>query len=1066
MVKERTRNIPKFKLRPRATLATGITLLMAALWAAPIFYMFNPFEIIGGIFYSFSDILTMVRSREFLESLEFRWYLNSMGVSSVVTLLTVLLCAPCAYAVSRLDFPGKNVLFWLLMAGVIIPRDILFVPMFMDLAKVRLANTYIGITLPQVVAPMIILAFKYYFDQVPSELREAAYMDGASEWRILWSVYIPVNRLITIVLAIYVFITAWNNFFWPFIVTYSEELMTLPVALGTQGFGFFGFTGLAFTVIFFLLLGFILQLLLVRTGVIKIGTDRQSATVQTRPLLVLTGSVVVFVAVAWGGHSIRQNILLRQPLSTPMQTRWAAEVTPENVHPEYPRPQLSRENWLNLNGEWDYALSSKRAREPRNFDGKILVPFPIESALSGVALRADERKLWYHRTFTLPKDWQGQRIILHFGAVDYEAKVWVNDKEIGMHQGGYDSFSFDITDALSAEDEQKLVVSVIDPTDKGTQPRGKQVREPGGIWYRSTTGIWQTVWLEPVPETHIANLKIETDVDSKELRLKVEGEKGRIRGGKSAGTEVANDTTGFSTSKGAGEIIARAVVFDDGKAIAEAMGNPEETLSLKIPNAKLWSPDEPFLYDLKVTLLQDDKVVDEVSSYFGMRNIEVKEDETGVMRLFLNNEVLFQFGLLDQGFWPDGLYTAPTDEALRYDIEVTKQLGFNMIRKHVKVEPARWYYWADKLGVLVWQDMPSGDAYAGDGDGEITRSEASAKQFETELKEMIDEHINHPSIVMWVLFNEGWGQYDTVRLTNWLKDYDKTRVVNSVSGWNDMGVGDVRDIHSYPGPNAPQLYPDRASVLGEFGGLGLAVKGLTWQEEANWGYQEYGDATVMLEAYNKLIRRLRYLSVEEGLAAAVYTQTTDVEVEVNGMMTYDRKLIKMDPVQVKWANRILYRDPPLVKTFVPHSLKEPVTWKYTFEQPSSNWTLPGFDDSKWQEGPAGFGAKNSMGGTVRTEWTSDGIWMRYSFDLTSTYALYPYLRAHHNEEMEIYLNGQLIKTLPNYTFEYVHVPLDATVRQVLKEGKNTLSIHCKKVSFGQYCDAGLYDTNERLDGSR
>jgi ABC-type glycerol-3-phosphate transport system permease component len=1032
------------KLRTRGLGITVITLFIAALWVYPILYIFNPWTILVSTFESFGDILKTVRSQEFLESLEFRWYLNSMGVSSVVTLLTIVLCAPCAYAVSRLQFPGKNMLFWLLMAGVIIPKEILFVPMFMDLANVRLANNYIGIALPQVVAPIIILAFKYYFDQVPTELREAAYIDGASEWRILWLVYIPVNRLITIVLAIYVFITAWNNFFWPFIITYSEELMTLPVALGTQGFGIFGFTGLAFTVIFFLLLGFIFQLLLIRTGVLRIGVDKQSATVQSRPLLILVGSIAAFVAVAWGSVRMAEYRHLREPLTTPMQTLWAAKVTPENVHPDYPRPQLARENWLNLNGNWDYALTGKRSQEPKTFAGQILVPFPIESALSGVALRADERKLWYHRTFSVPQDWQGQRVLLHFGAVDWEAKVWVNGQEIGMHQGGYDSFSFDITDALTTEGEQKLVVSVIDPSDKGTQPRGKQVREPGGIWYRSSTGIWQTVWLEPVPETHIANLNMETDIDSEILHLKVEEKKGR------KGEEVA----------------VKAVVLDTGNVIAEISGNLGETLDLKIPNAKLWSPNEPFLYDLKVTLLQNDKVIDEVSSYFGMREISVEPDETGVMRLFLNNEPLFQFGLLDQGFWPDGLYTAPTDEALRHDIEVTKQLGFNMIRKHVKVEPDRWYYWADKLGVLVWQDMPSSDAFAKDGEGEIKRSESSAKQFELELQQMIDEHMNHPSIVMWVLFNEGWGQYDTARLTQWLKDYDPTRLVNSASGWNDVGAGDVRDIHSYPGPNAPQLYPDRASVLGEFGGLGLAIKGLTWQEEANWGYQDYGDATVMLEAYNKLIRRLRYLSVEEGLAAAVYTQTTDVEVEVNGMMTYDRKLIKMDPIQVRWANRILYRDPPIIKTFVPYSLKEPVTWRYSFEQPASNWTLPGFDDSKWQEGPAGFGVKNSIGGNVQTEWTSDGIWIRHTFDLTSTYALYPYLRAHHNEEMEVYLNGQLIKTLPNYTFEYVQVPLDATVREFLKGGKNTLSIHCKKVAFGQYCDAGLYDTNERLDGSR
>lgn len=1032
----------QFKSKAQGLLITGATLLLAAAWVYPLFAFFNPITVFSDIFTSLGDIVNNLGSRDVLESLEFRWYLNSMGVSLFVTVVTIALSAPCAYAVSRLDFPGKNLLFWLLIAGIILPKEILVVPLFLDFAKIGLANTYAGISLPQVIAPLTILAFKYYFDQVPTELREAAYLDGASEWRILWSVYIPVNRTITIVLVLYTFIAAWNNFFWPFIVTYSEELMTLPVALGTQGFGAFGFTGLAFTVIIFLVLGTIAQLLFFKTGIVEVGMDRRSVRVQARPLLILIASVAALVLTIWGVNSFQARLARLEPLPTPLQTRWATEVTPENVQPGYPRPQLVRQDWLSLNGTWSYALTGKRSKEPDEFDGDILVPFPVESALSGVALRADERKLWYRRSFSLPESWQGQRILLHFGAVDWEATVWVNDQEMGTHKGGYDGFSFDITDALTNKGEQTLVVSVLDPSDTGTQPRGKQVRQPGGIWYTSTTGIWQTVWLEPVPEVSITDLKMTPDIDANVLELAVR------------------------TSGEESDLSVEATVLADGEIVKEEKVKLGNDLSLRIFNAKRWSPDEPFLYDLKVKLLKDGEVVDEVSSYFGMRKISAEKDEIGVMRLFLNNEPLFQYGLLDQGFWPDGLYTAPTDEALRYDIEVTKQLGFNMIRKHVKVEPARWYYWADKLGILVWQDMPSGDAFVDNGEGEITRNASSAEQFELELSRMVDALANHPSVVMWVLFNEGWGQYDTARLTEWFEERDPTRLVNSVSGWNDMGVGDVRDIHSYPGPNAPQQYEDRASVLGEFGGLGLAIDGLTWQAEANWGYQEYGDAVVLLEAYNKLIRRLRYLSVEEGLAAAVYTQTTDVEVEVNGMMTYNRALIKMDPVQVKWTNRILYREPPIITSFVPTSQKEAVTWRYTFEEPTGNWTLPGFDDSSWQEGPGGFGAEDSRGGAVRTEWTSDDIWLRHSFDLSSTYALNPYLRAHHNEEMNVYLNGPLIKTLPNYTFEYVRVPLEPNIRDLLKEGKNTLSIHCKKVAFGQYCDTGLFDTNERLDSNR
>ena len=475
-------------------------------------------------------------------------------------------------------------------------------------------------------------------------------------------------------------------------------------------------------------------------------------TLMRRLFLLLCLSVGIVQAQAW------------QPQKAPLMTRFAADVSPENAHPEYPRPQLVRDEWLNLNGLWDYALRSQDEGIPNEFEGTILVPFPVESALSGVMKRADGRRLWYRRSFEVPPTWSGQRVLLHFGAVDWDATIWVNGTEIGRHQGGYDPFSFDITDAVKPTGEQEITVSVFDPTDAGTQPRGKQVRSPNGIWYTPTTGIWQTVWLESVPDVSIADLKMETDVDAGVLRLEVEeaGEK-------------------------SGDRMLRATVRDEGRVVAEVTGAVGETLELPIPDAKLWSPSSPFLYDLKVTLENDDGVVDAVSSYFGMRKIALGQDENGVTRMMLNNEPLFQYGLLDQGFWPDGLYTAPTDEALRYDLEQTQALGFNLVRKHVKVEPERWYYWADKLGLLVWQDMPSGDAFVGNGAGEITRSPESAAQFELELKRLIDAHRNHPSIVMWVLFNEGWGQYDTARLTEWLKEYDPDRLVDSASGLERYG---------------------------------------------------------------------------------------------------------------------------------------------------------------------------------------------------------------------------------------------------------------------------------------
>lgn len=569
-----------------------------------------------------------------------------------------------------------------------------------------------------------------------------------------------------------------------------------------------------------------------------------------------------------------------------LMTRWGETVTPDNVHPEYPRPQLVRENWLNLNGLWDYAVTPLRAEKPETFDGEILVPFPIESALSGVQKRLSfGSRLWYRRTFTVPSDWSRERILLHFGAVDWETKVWVNGLELGTHRGGYDAFSFDITDALNDSGEQELILSVFDPLDKAYQPRGKQVDWPEGIWYTPSTGIWQTVWLEPVPNIHIGGLRMTTDIDAGVLHLE---------------TNVTGAAEGYTI---------QAEVLDGGNVSAEASGNADEALEILIQDVKIWSPDSPHLYDLRVTLLDGDTALDTVTSYFGMRKISLEADADGVMRLSLNNAPIFNFGLLDQGFWPDGLYTAPTDEALRYDIEVTKQLGFNTIRKHVKVESARWYYWADKLGVLVWQDMPNGDALVGWGEGELQREAASAAQFELELQRLIDSHVNHPSIIMWVIFNEGWGQYDTVRLTEWLKAYDPTRLVNSASGWNDMQVGDVYDIHSYPGPDAPEQSANRASVLGEFGGLGLPIEGHLWDTES-WGYRAYDDTDALLSAYSALIEQLATLVKTRGLAAAIYTQTTDVETEVNGMMTYDREVIKLDVEQVRAINATVYDAAP------------------------------------------------------------------------------------------------------------------------------------------------------------
>ncbi|MBE3129169.1 MAG: chitobiase/beta-hexosaminidase C-terminal domain-containing protein [Acidobacteria bacterium] len=568
-----------------------------------------------------------------------------------------------------------------------------------------------------------------------------------------------------------------------------------------------------------------------------------------------------------------------KPVEGRIMTRWAAAVKPDLILPEYPRPQMVREEWLNLNGLWDYAIVAKDAGQPAAWDGKILVPFALESALSGVGKPVGAAKeLWYRRTVAVPKKWRGGKILLHFGAVDWESTVWINGREAGTHRGGYDPFTYDITDALAAGTKQEIVLRVLDPTDEANSPiaRGKQVMKPHGIFYTAVTGIWQTVWIEPVPESYFAKLKITPDID-----------RGRF--------------TFEPTVLGNPEGTSLTVTVSRGQAVMATSDAPAGApAAVDIPQPELWSPDNPVLYDIKAVLKKDGKVLDEVTSYAGMRKIALAKDDQGYLRLFLNDKPLFQFGPLDQGWWPDGLYTAPTDDALRYDLETIKALGMNMLRKHVKVEPDRLYYWCDKLGVLVWQDMPSA-LYEREAHPAEVLAQRDA-QWEGEWKAIIDALSNHPSIVMWVPFNEGWGQYDTERITAWTKRHDPTRLVNNASGWTDKGAGDVSDIHSYPGPAMPAVEERRAAVLGEFGGLGLPLRGHLWQEEGNWGYRNFDDIKSYEARYTDLIKNL-YPLVDRGLAAAVYTQTSDCEVEVNGLMTYDREITKLEPARFAALNR-------------------------------------------------------------------------------------------------------------------------------------------------------------------
>ena len=571
-----------------------------------------------------------------------------------------------------------------------------------------------------------------------------------------------------------------------------------------------------------------------------------------------------------------------KPADGPLKTRWTDQVSPANAHPEYPRPQMVRERWKSLNGLWSYSIRPLLEPAPQRWDGQLLVPFPVESMLSGVRrMVGPTNRLWYKRTFTIPAGWKGQRIVLHFEAVDWETTVWVNGRAMGQHRGGYDAFSFDITDALTTG-EQEVVLSVWDPSNDGDQPAGKQYNVPRSIWYTPTTGIWQTAWLEPVPPVAIEDFKILPDIDTKTLALVV-------------------------PHSAAGGYSIEATAYDKGMKVSSVRGRLNDTLRLPVKNMKLWSPASPFLYDLTIALYRNGKREDVITTYFGMRSIKLGKDSEGITRLLLNNEAVFQYGPLDQGFWPDGIYTAPTDEALKYDIQVEKDLGFNMIRKHVKVEPRRWYYWCDRIGMLVWQDMPSGDKHITKTEPDIVRTAQSSYQYRKELKAMIDEHYNSPSIVAWVPFNEGWGQFETASIAALVKTLDGSRLVSATSGWSDRNVGDMSDIHVYPGPDMPALEAARAAVLGEFGGQALVVREHLWQADlsrAPGHIRTSQTAEDLQKVYEGLIAKLMQLK-KQGLSAAVYTQTTDVETEVNGIMTYDRQLIKMDAERLKQLHRQL-----------------------------------------------------------------------------------------------------------------------------------------------------------------
>jgi hypothetical protein len=561
-------------------------------------------------------------------------------------------------------------------------------------------------------------------------------------------------------------------------------------------------------------------------------------------------------------------------------------------------------------------------------------------------------------------------------------------------------------------------VGVRDPTDTGQQPRGKQVLKPQSIFYTAVTGVWQTVWLEPVPGNYIASMRIDPDLDRSAVKVSI-------------------------SSSGAATPVT-VTVLDGTREVARQAGNTGAAMTIALRTVRKWSPSDPFLYTVRART----RAGDEVDSYVGMRSIAVRPDASGVRRLFLNGEPLFQLGLLDQGWWPDGLYTAPTDEALASDIQRTRELGFNVIRKHVKVEPARWYYHCDRLGMLVWQDMPSGDNKGPDAEANFAR----------ELRAMVDALRNYPSIVMWVPFNEAWGQHDTEKHVAWLQSYDPTRLVNNVSGWTDRKVGSVVDLHAYPGPATPPIEPERAAVLGEFGGLGLPLDGHTWLDRGNWGYRSFTSLSDLNDAYRGLLAQLR-MDLGDGLSAAIYTQTTDVEIEVNGVMTYDRAVVKLTPEAVA-ANKRMYEAPPRIRHLLPASDREPQTWRFTTATPQQNWFETAFDDAAWSTGPGGFGAESTRHARVGTPWRTPDIWLRRTFELPDVLPGNPHLRIFHDDDAELYLNGKLVATLPGANAGFAYVPLNPEARSALHAGRNSIAVHVHQTRGGQFVDVGLVDVTE------
>ena len=751
----------------------------------------------------------------------------------------------------------------------------------------------------------------------------------------------------------------------------------------------------------------------------------------------------------------------------PILTEFVTNVEQEQPFPEYPRPQMVREDWMNLNGLWKYKIDTIDFEPvqgltespswtdheiPGEWDGEILVPFAIDAPLSGVKhiLRPDE-VLWYQRKVEIPSDWKDKKLMLHFQASDWETSVYVNGEKVGQHRGGYDPFSFEITKYLK-DDDNFIQVCVWDATEAQSQAIGKQIMPENrrGFRYQPTGGIWQTVWLEPVAETFLEKLQIIPDYDDSTVHLK-----------------------GIS-SNGQGQLSGQ--VLEGNKVIKNFSGKAGETLSLDLEDFKSWSPDNPFLYDLRVSLKNEGKTLDKVESYFGMRKIEVKEAPDGFMRVHLNNEPVFQYGPLDQGYWPDGILTPPSEEAIKFDLEYLKKINCNMVRVHIKTHPDRWYYWADKLGLLVMQDMICMPKYG------QTIDEAAAAQWHEELNSMVDWLGNHPSVINWVIFNEAWSQHNTEFYSNWLEEKDTTRLITAASGWDDFPVSDIMDVHDYtfyPRNNVADYKTDgeRALLIGEAGALNLAIPEHTWYSDSfppdqkrhrnyepadNYsftseaGRHTYGSVELFEKGYEQFVESVRLLNAATGVNGLVYTQITDVEHELNGWLTYDRKVSKIPVERLAEIHAKAYI-PPKLTAIVPFgdnweiSLSDDgiitanASLNYN-EHPSKPAQLPIGDINRFIE--------------VKTV-QKPPFMLRKKFDLTELPAKAA-LAVKGSLDSRIYLNGELLRDTRLATERtkepaYNYYPLLEKELEMLQKGENELVIETKKSTYQDILDVAFFE---------